>query len=386
MTILLDEPAAIKRIFGQGFADYTITRRLPKVLSSVEEQLAACGKLEAASTMLQDIIDAREINIQNFACPTLFWEEYINGLNGCTWGSLAFFDLEFLFYHGLNSIAGFFETGLDIFRNIREMALAEAIPSLESGLAQMSDLSDTDLLKATINCSLFANEADYSQLITSKSDSKLWDNRILFDESDDLILQLHQLPYSEEVHLIADNAGHELCWDLVMIDVLLRLFGNLRIFLHVKPSPMFVSDALSSDVEETLNSLSSISLSRETVLMSQRLKYAMESGKLCVCAEADWGEPRHFNRLDSDLSITLSNSKIIISKGDLNYRRFVKDLQWPFNIPVEVATSGVPFKAFSLRVLKSDALVGITSTIAKKAETQLENWRTCGHFAVIQQL
>lgn len=386
MTNLLDEPAKIKRIFGQGFADYTITRRLPKVLSSVEEQLAACGKLEAASTMLQDIIDEREINIQNFACPTLFWEEYINGLKGCTWGSLAFFDLEFLFYHGLNSIAGFFETGLDVFRNTREIALAEAIPSLESGLAQMSDLSDTDLLKATISCSLFANEADYSQLITSQSDSKLWDGRILFDESDDLILRLHQLPDPAEVHLIADNAGHELSWDLVMIDVLLRLFDTLRVSLHVKPSPMFVSDALSSDVKETLNSLSRSSLSRETVLMSQRLKHAIECGKLRVCAEADWGEPRHFNKLDADLSMTLSNSSIVISKGDLNYRRFVRDLQWPLDIPVEVATSGVPFKAFTLRVLKSDALVGITSAIAKKAATQLENWRTCGHFAVIQEL
>ena len=60
-------------------------------------------------------MDAKAINIQNFACPTPFWEEYIDGLGGCTWGSLAFFDLEFLFYHGLNSIAGFFETGLDIF-------------------------------------------------------------------------------------------------------------------------------------------------------------------------------------------------------------------------------------------------------------------------------
>ncbi len=379
-------PEAIKRIHGKGFVDYTITRRLPKILSNIEEQLQANGRLEAAQVMLQAVIDEKNIDLDIFARPTAYWEEYLDKLSGLTWGDLPFFDLEFLFYHGLNSIAGYFEAGIDVFYHARRMALAEAISALNSGVTGLSELSGMDLLDATIRCSLFANEADYSQLVTSRSDSALWSDRVLLDESEQLISGLGQVSSGTEVHLIADNAGHELCWDLVMVDAILRVFDGIRVVIHVKPWPMFVSDALTVDVEETINGLLDSNLCEDVRLIGQRLRRAIESGQFQVFDEADWGEPRHFNALDENLGTKLSNSAKVISKGDLNYRRFVRDLQWQTDIPVEVATVGVPFKAIALRVLKSDALVGIESSIAIRAAQKFNDWRTCGHFAIVQSL
>ncbi|MFG6101598.1 ARMT1-like domain-containing protein [Leptothoe sp. EHU-05/26/07-4] len=386
MNTSINTPDPIKRIRGEGFVDYTITRRLPKILSTIEKQLQDHRQLEAAQRLLQSVMEGSPIDTKIFSCPTAYWENYLDHLSRLTWNDPSFFDLEFLFYHGLNSIAGYFDNGVDVFWPTRQRALAEAIPALDSGLEKILQLSDTDLLKATIRCSLFANEADYSQLITSRSDSNLWNDRVLLDESDEFISCLEQHPVKGDIHIIADNAGHELCWDLVMVDALLRSFNNIRVIIHVKPWPMFVSDALSIDVEETLNRFVDENLSEGICLMGQRLRSAMDCDRLLIQAEADWGEPRHFSALNDDLSNTLSNSTIVISKGDLNYRRFVQDRQWPMDTPVEIATDGVPFKALALRVLKSDALVGIDLSIAETAAAKFDNWRTRGHFAVIQSL
>ena len=377
-------PDAIKRIRGKGFVDYTITRHLPKILTNIEEQLE--GQLETAQTMLQAIITGSPVDTKIFTRPTAYWNNYLDQLTGLTWDDLTFFDLEFLFYHGLNSIVGYFDTGVDVFHQARQRALAEAIPALATGLEQISKLSGIDLLRATIHGALFANEADYSQLMTSRGDSSLWHKRVLLDESEQWISYLQQNLHKGDIHIIADNAGHELCWDLVMVDATLRLFKTVRVVIHAKPWPMFVSDALFSDIEETLNNFLGNDLSGDMRLLGQRLRAAMEYDRLQVQAEVDWGEPRHFNALDDNLGIALSNSISVISKGDLNYRRLVQDLQWPIETPVDIAAAGVPFNAFALRVLKSDALVGLESSVAAIAAEQFSDWRTRGYFAVMQLL
>ncbi|MEO0431616.1 MAG: ARMT1-like domain-containing protein [Cyanobacteria bacterium J06656_5] len=382
MTPLNNHPQPIKRSHGQGFVDYTITRRLPNILANIEDQL----KGQTAQTMLQAIIIGSPIDTTIFTRPTDYWHNYLDQLTNLTWNDLSFFDLEFLFYHGLNSIAGYFDTGIDVFLQTRQRALTEAIPDLCKGVEKLSRLSGIDLLSATIRGALFANEADYSQLITSRSDANLWNDRVLLDESDKFISCLEQYPEKGDVHIIADNAGHELCWDLVMVDALLRLFKDIRVIIHVKPWPMFVSDALSLDVEETLNRFMNKNLSESICLVGQRLRTAIDCDRLQIQAEVDWGEPRHFNALDKTLGHTLSNAIGVISKGDLNYRRFVQDRQWPMDTPVEIATSGVPFKALALRVLKSDALVGIDPSISATAAATFDDWRTRGYFAVVQPL
>jgi hypothetical protein len=386
MKTLSNYPDAIRRIHGQGFVDYTITRRLPKILANIEEQIKVGGSLEAVRTMLEAIINEDSIDLRIFAHPTAYWKEYLNNLNGLTWADLPFFDLEFLFYHGLNSIAGYFDKGVDVFCHIRQLALAEAIPVLKFRLERLSEFTGKDLLGRIIFHSLFANEADYSQIVASRSDSKLWNERMLLDESEKLILSLNKVHDEMKIHVIADNAGHELCWDLVMIDAILGLSNTIKIVIHVKPWPMFVSDALSIDVMETINHFFDCNFSEYIRLIGQRLMHAIEYERLCINAESDWGEPRHFSALEESLGNSLRSSTSVISKGDLNYRRFVKDLQWKIDTPPEVASYGVPFQAFALRVLKSDALVGIDSSIASSAAQKFSDWRSCGHFAIIQSL
>ncbi len=386
MNLLNNHADVIKRIHGRGFADYTITRRLPKILTTIEGRLEKKGQLEIAQTMLQAVIAGSPIDTTIFTRPTDYWQTYIDQLTGLTWDDLSFFDLEILFYHGLNSIAGYFDNGIDVFRQVRQNALTKAIPDLATGLTTISELSGIALLKATLRGALFANEADYSQLITPQGDTNLWHKRVLLDESEQWIANLQNNLKEGDIHIIADNAGHELCWDLVLVDAILKLFNTIKVVIHVKPWPMVVSDALSIDVEETINKFLSNTLSDNMRLLGQRLKAAMECDRLSVQAEADWGEPRHFNALEPNLGNTLGNSIGVIAKGDLNYRRLVEDRQWSIDTPVKVATDGVPFNAIALRVLKSDALVGLDASVAETAATQFSDWRTRGYFAVMQLL
>lgn len=380
MTPLNNHPKPIKRSHGQGFVDYTITRRLPKILANIEDQLEE----QSAQAMLQAMIAGSPIDTTIFTRPTAYWHNYLDQLTDLTWDDLSFFDLEFLFYHGLNSIAGYFDTGADVFLQTRQSALNRAIPDLATGLETLSELSEIDLLRATLRGALLANETDYSQLITPQGDTSLWHERMLLDDSEQWLSLLQQNFEKQDIHIIADNAGHELCWDLVMTDVILRLFKDIRVVIHVKPWPMFVSDALPSDVDETIDKFLNNGLSDDMCLLGQRLRAVWD--RLQIQAEADWGEPRHFNALDKTLANILSNSIGVIAKGDLNYRRFVQDRQWPMDTPVEVATSGVPFKALALRVLKSDALVGIDPSITATAAAKFDDWRTRGYFAVVQSL
>lgn len=387
MAIPSNPPDAIRRIHGRGFVDYTITQRLPKILSDIAAPLNSREKLAAAHALLQAITTGNYIDTNIFSRPTIYWEEYLNKLDGTTWNDLPFFDLEFLFYHGVNSIAGYFDSGVDVFQPTRKAALNDALPAVESSLEKISALSAIDLLHAVIHCALFANEADYSQLITTQSESQQRRDRILIDETAELIDCLKNMPdQTATLHLIADNAGPELCWDLVMVDAILECFGSINIVLHVKPWPMFVSDALRDDVEGTIHRFINKGLSDQISLIGKRLENAIQADRLQIQDENDWGEPRHFNALDASLTSALCDAIAVISKGDLNYRRFVQDRQWPAETPAPLATAGVPFKAFALRVLKSDAVVGVKPSIVCKASAERRDWRTCGHFAVVQRL
>ncbi len=185
------------------------------------------------------------------------------------------------------------------------------------------------------------------------------------------------------IHVIADNAGPELLADLLLLDTLIA--GGDRIVLHCKPWPMFVSDALEGDVLESVHALRRHSLpSLSTV--GERLQGALDDGSLTLAHDSCWGEPRHFDALEPAITDPLARAKAVITKGDLNYRRFVGDLDWPIDVSASEVTRTIPFGAYALRVLKSDALVGVSSETASRASAVSPAWRTNGSHALVQQL
>jgi len=230
---------------------------------------------------------------------------------------------------------------------------------------------------------LLGNEADYSQLGTGAAAPSSWRDHLVVDERAALIEALLRLPDGGSVHFIADNAGPELVADLVLADALLG--RGARVVLHAKPWPMFVSDALIEDVPATIDAIGALPEGPARALAS-RLERARQDGRLEAREHTAWGEPRHFDALPAELAGALAAAQVVVSKGDLNYRRFVGDRAWPVETPAAIASSGVPFAAHALRVLKSDAVVGVAPDVAARAAARSPDWRTEGSHALVQRL
>ncbi|MET0286962.1 MAG: ARMT1-like domain-containing protein [Polyangiales bacterium] len=326
---------------GSAFVDFTIAQRLPKIAADV-----------GMAALAREVVAGGPIELDGLARPTAWWSSYLDRLQGARWDELPFFDLEFVFYHSINSRAGFFTQGTDVFARTREAARVHgSIPTRD--------------LASAVWLALLGNEADYSQLQVGGA-SPAWESRLVVDERARLLRVLESGVGT--VHVLADNAGPELHADLGLVEALLAR-GD-RVVIHVKPWPMFVSDALASDVLASVRG-------------HAHLTRALDDGHFAIVSDPCWGEPRHFDALEAPLLAQLRDAKLVLAKGDLNYRRFVGDRAWPLDTPVDEATRGVGFEAFALRVLKSDALVGVSREAASQ---RAQGWRTDGTHALVQRI
>jgi hypothetical protein len=92
------------------------------------------------------------------------------------------------------------------------------------------------------------------------------------------------------------------------------------------------------------------------------------------------------NMLDPPLAASLRDAALVLAKGDLNSRRFFEDRAWPADAPVNVASVGTEMRAFALRVLKSDCVVGVPPPLAARLFATEPDWRSRGSHSVIQRV
>ncbi|WP_394845477.1 protein-glutamate O-methyltransferase family protein [Pendulispora brunnea] len=382
----LDQLAApIRRDTGAGFAEFTVTRRFPKIAATAAAALAGQPAVQRAiEALVTRIIAGDRVDTSVMARPTPFWSRYLDKLDGlaqATWAELPFFDIEFLFYHAMNSMAGHFHEGTDVFRTVRHDAREAALAALARAPFEMKEP-----LAQAVWLALLANEADYSQLVTGRGDASTWSDRLVVDARAELLDAIAApADAAAPIHLILDNAGAELLADLVLTDALLSSSDDARIVLHAKPWPMFVSDALVEDVHASIDALRAHA-SQHLRALGDRLDGGRTTGRLRVESHVAWGEPRHFDALDAELVDALQRARVVISKGDLNYRRFLGDRAWPVDTSASVASRSVPFVAFALRVLKCEVLVGVPAAVATRAAASNPAWQTDGTYALVQRM
>jgi hypothetical protein len=362
-----------------SFALFTVQKRLPKILADVKRELREQHRSDPRWNALETaVVSGGPVDVSLFATDTPYWTSRVAALAGTTWAAQSFFDLEFLFYKAIDTIVLDLEPGLDVFANTRRAALVDALPEVGKAVESVSPLSlDSALLLA-----LFGNEADLSQLTASAAPSE---RGVLVDQRSDIVDRLRSLPGGSVVQIVADNAGSELCFDLVLVATLLEL-GVDVVELQVKPSPMFVSDALAKDVDESIASFEKVAATSALSRVGQALRRAIQDDRLRIRAPRDWSEPRHVDALEPDLSRGLSSAHLVLVKGDLNYRRYFGDRAWPAETTVEVATLSTDQHAFALRVLKSDCVVGIRAAAVTRLSSTDPRWRTNLKHSIIQRI
>jgi len=184
-----------------------------------------------------------------------------------------------------------------------------------------------------------------------------------------------------QLSIIMDNIGLELICDLCLADFFIHYGLFSKVCFYVKKLPWFVSDVSSRDFHWTLQQLKN----DRPDLVGKWLDY-LRSGKWQVIEETYWTSPVPYHlmeSLDNRLYQQLSSCKLLIFKGDLNYRKLGADLQWPSDTSFESFLRNFrPSPLVVMRTLKSEIICGNLET--DKLSSQCDNWLVSGEYAVMQ--
>lgn len=230
-----------------------------------------------------------------------------------------------------------------------------------------------------------AHLADTEKNILGNDLSKLWDHVSTLKGG--------------RVDFVLDNAGFELYCDCVYADFLIQSGLVNQVRFHGKRFAWFVSDVTRKDWNWLLNSMvyghlftdktedELASLKR----LGERWKQYEKEGKWVYEQHPFWCTGYTFWDLKNeapDLFLHLSDSDLVLFKGDLNHRKLTYDCHAPPNTPFDVAIGplasepGAPPVA-SLRTIKSDVVVGITDEDAARLDKDEPGWKISGKYAVV---
>jgi len=154
------------------------------------------------------------------------------------------------------------------------------------------------------------------------------------------------------------------------------------VVLHAKVHPTFVSDVTELDLRAFLYESRFAPRSSAARALLERLRAAMSTGTLRVSSHWFWNGPESLWDLPPELGSELAGARIVISKGDANYRRAVGDARWPETTPFSHVTASFPAPLLALRTLKSDPIVGLAPGAVAALDRADPAWRVNGRRGV----
>jgi damage-control phosphatase, subfamily III len=234
------------------------------------------------------------------------------------------------------------------------------------GTSDMADDADATLFAEMLDICLWGNATDLSLLTTLTHDDiqrlqgraarKAAEKNILANDTQAAYELLRDNTSAERrIDFVLDNAGFELYADLVLAGYLLSSGLATQVVLHPKSIPWFVSDVMPADFAALLNAMSNPrgffdapaspsgadapSATAPPPLTDaevQDLSAVFQDwathhaeGRLIIRPNRYWTAGGSFWRLPyeaKDLYEDLKASKLVIFKGDLNYRKLTADV------------------------------------------------------------
>lgn len=359
------------------FAHATMTERLPSIIRQVQD-------VNTLSPLIMDALDRLHDDIRSDAplpLPALpapdadLWRLAFGQRQGDTWLHTYWFFAETYFFRQIIDRVRYWQSLRDPFQPIKQEELNsdKFRETVENALA--IDGSPEERLSALFVQALWGNQSDLSHG-SAKVAGQSTDEDILVQQSEAAVSYLMaSAETSRPVHLIADNAGTELAMDLLLIAELLR--QQMPVILHLKMHPTYVSDATVADVHQHL---------AHAALAPVRNVFedSLADGRLRLAPDFYWNSPRFLNDMPLRLSELFEDARLLILKGDANYRRAVNDTIYPVDTPLDVVVHYLPVPLLALRTLKSDPLLGLSAEQAADLDEIDPDWRVNGERGVIQ--
>lgn len=422
--------APLRAQYKQGFAFYTMKERLPVILTQVIDQLSkdkeeivqhfgeeareelklAIGEISKLKYELQTDKEFRPI-VSELGDEQL-WNDFVASLGDeNSFFSACWLYAETYMYRRLNNI---FESTtllkkLDYFQQQKHKALtnsysavSEVLQSIDNFNKDKSSKSEEDIgdfFRKMLKLNLWGNRCDLS--ITAGQEVKqdgdpfslleAWDNCIVSDNTVaiwDCMREAKGDPVSTVIDIINDNSGYELFTDLCLADFIIEHKLAGRVNFNVKAIPWYISDVTPKDMRWTLDTLEA----HENPLVAafgKRLKARFEVGSFKLKEVNNfWTSPYEFCRMkevNPELYAELSQSHLLIFKGDLNYRKLLGDFNFPYTTSFRETLRGfAPTNLCTLRTVKADLISGIAEGLSEQLDAKDDRWMVTGEYGVIQ--
>ncbi|MET9594793.1 damage-control phosphatase ARMT1 family protein [Streptomyces sp. NPDC006516] len=371
-----------------SFARGVLAERHPALIEQVREAFPyGPRQLRGLDALLYEIVHGVVEPLDPTAPDSDLWSARGREYFGRPWFEAPFLWSESYFYRRLLGAVGYFDEGawqgVDPFGPFKRAELVGG--TVDEELRSLDDLAGApahERATALLLASLWGNRADLGfRGPAGEAAPGEADPRLVADDSA-ILWSLLPPRAPATVAVVADNTGRELIPDLVLVDHLLEHGHAQRVVLYVKPSPYYVSDAMTADVVDCLRRLSGAP--GEAGRIGGRIHRSMGAGRVEVRTHAFFCAPYPYERMPADLRAEFSAATLTILKGDLNYRRLVGDRLWPATTPFAELTSYFPGAVAALRTLKSDVVAGLDPRTLERLERSGRAWRTSGTHALIQ--
>jgi uncharacterized protein with ATP-grasp and redox domains len=316
------------------------------------------------------------------------------------WLEVPWFFAEFYLYRRILESVGYFHAGgeghlRDPFQLQKSRGLETAKEIMQSLCARNNRWIDQrnrshEVIYTMLLLDLWANKADLSLWPVEGDDQEHLaqegegQERMVANHSIKLVEYLYGLqPGTARIDLLLDNAGFELAADLLLTDFLITMNFAHTVVLHPKTYPVFVSDALIKDVEETITFMESQS-SSACGRVGNRLRSYLQDENLIYHQDTFWTSPLALWDIPKGLRAFLEGANLVISKGDANYRRLLGDRHWEYTTSFGEIMSYFPAPLLALRTCKSEVMCGLAPGQADALKAKDPGWMTNGQWGVIQ--
>lgn len=262
-----------------------------------------------------------------------------------------------------------------------------------------------DTLTAIVKLMLWGNRADLSlsagkvhnTTFPSTSSSAAHMPTKFLTLADDTEKLLERINEYHNVAIVLDNCGLELATDLVFAEILLSSGSVKSVTLFAKADPVFVSDALRSDVlrhiawvQSRLGSDCRIAEHARLIVENLGNLECAPNARLKIVAERFFNSGVSFTSKRGQQFIEcskLNGFDLVVFKGDANYRRLLGERRWDASTSFDkIIKSFLPrTNVLALRTIKYPICAGVTADkvlLAKKIFA--DKWDTSGKCGVIQ--
>jgi uncharacterized protein with ATP-grasp and redox domains len=369
------------------FTERTLWERIPAIARRIVAENGFAPEIAARLLALAEEIPLGKIrpfllpNSPKTTPPDFDdWQAYAARYIGETWLTVPWFFAETYFFRRVLEATDYFANDIDPYAYQKRRGL-------ETALASWRKRPFPTILPDLLLLDLWGNQMDMG--LWSVDDAARPEHgdeaqltHLLVDDRTAVCRHLQSQPPGHIV-FVNDNVGAELLGDLLLADWLLQSGTAVAVTFHLKPHPTFVSDATIADVATTISQLRQ---DDEFALqqLGNRLLGWQTTNALRLTAHPFWVSPLPWWMLPDKLADELAQARLVISKGDANYRRLLGDCHWPYTTPFADVVGYFPAPLLVLRTLKSEQMLGLTAARLAELEASHLDWLVSGEWGVIQ--